>query len=412
VDGAFLLEAATMLGAGDQARNGVAYELTHQKPDGRIEVMGNYWKENGIVLWTCARQARLRQDKAWLQSQWLELVRVAEFIKTLRQQTLQNDSPLDDGLNPPGLADGGIDGVRYEYTNPYWNLLGLRSFVEAARWLGKTDEAAAWQKEYDDFMAAFRRAAVRDMRKDAKGNSYLPILMGDAGAKELPQRAQWAFCHAVYPGEVFDRDDPLVTGNMAMLEATEREGMVYGTGWDATGIWNYFASFYGHAWLWQGNGRKAAQILYAYANHAAPVLDWREEQSLRGEAFRKVGDMPHNWASAEFIRLTVHLLELDRGDELHLCQGLPPQWTKPGMVSRLNGIATPFGKLTMELKIAADGKTARLRVEPLSDASCRKIVVHLAGWASDKKEALIELDPKSRHDRTIPLPPNLLMEHD
>ena len=39
VDGAFLLEAATMLGAGDQARNGVAYELTHQKPDGRIEVM-------------------------------------------------------------------------------------------------------------------------------------------------------------------------------------------------------------------------------------------------------------------------------------------------------------------------------------------------------------------------------------
>ena len=43
------------------------------------------------------------------------------------------------------------------------------------------------------------------------------------------------------------KDDPLVAGNMAMLEATEREGMVFGTGWDAAGIWNYFASFYGHA---------------------------------------------------------------------------------------------------------------------------------------------------------------------
>ena len=42
VDGAFLLEAAAMLGAGNQARNGVAYELTYQKPDGRIEVMQNY----------------------------------------------------------------------------------------------------------------------------------------------------------------------------------------------------------------------------------------------------------------------------------------------------------------------------------------------------------------------------------
>jgi hypothetical protein len=93
-----------------------------------------------------------------------------------------------------------------------------------------------------------------------------------------------------------------------MLEATERDGMVYGTGWDATGIWNYFASFYGHAWLWQGNGHKAAQILYAFANHAAPTGVWREEQSLKGEPIKKVGDMPHNWASAEFTRLTIHLL--------------------------------------------------------------------------------------------------------
>jgi hypothetical protein len=406
VDGAFLLEAATILGAGDQARQGVAYELTHQKSDGRIEVMENYWKENGIVLWTCARHAQLTQDKAWLQEQWPKLKRIAEFIRTLRQQTLKNDSPLDDGLIPPGFPDGGIGGVHYEYTNPYWNLLGLRSFVEAARWLGKADEAAAWQKEYIDFMAAFRKAAARDMRRDAHGNLYLPILMGDAGAKELPQRAQWAFCHAVYPGQIFAKDDPLVAGNMAMLQATEREGLVYGTGWDATGIWNYFASFYGHAWLWQGNGRKAAQILYAYANHAAPVLDWREEQSLCGQTFRKVGDMPHNWASAEFIRLTVHLLEMDRGQELHLFEGLPLQWTKPGMVTRLNGIATPFGKLTMALKIAADAKTARLRVEPLSDAACQKIIVHLADWASDKKDALIELDPKRRNARTILLTPD------
>ena len=77
VDGAFLLEAATMLGAGDQARNGVAYELTYQKPDGRIEVMQNYWKENGIVLWTCVRHAQLTQDKAWLESVWPKLQRIA-----------------------------------------------------------------------------------------------------------------------------------------------------------------------------------------------------------------------------------------------------------------------------------------------------------------------------------------------
>jgi len=229
-----------------------------------------------------------------LESIWPKLTGVAGHIKTLRQRTLENDTPLDDGLVPAGFPDGGIGGVHLEYTNPYWNLLGLRAFIQAAHWLSKTDEAATWQKEYDAFMAAFRKAAARDMAKDPHGNSYVPIIMGEPGKKELPQRAQWAFCHAVYPGQIFAKEDPLVAGTMAMLEATEREGMVYGTGWDATGIWNYFASFYGHAWLWQGNGRKAAEVLYAYANHAAPTLVWREEQSLKGEKFKKVGDMPHN----------------------------------------------------------------------------------------------------------------------
>jgi hypothetical protein len=310
---------------------------------------------------------------------------VAEHLKTLRQRTLENDTPLDDGLLPAGFSDGGIGGVHSEYTNPYWNLLGLKAFIQAAHWLDKVEDAAAWQKEYDSFMAAFRKAAARDLAQDPHGNAYLPIIMGDAGKKELPQRAQWGFCHAVYPGQIFAPDDPLVTSTMAMLAATEREGLVYGTGWDATGIWNYFASFYGHAWLWQGKGRKAAQILYAYANHAAPTLVWREEQSIKGEPFKKVGDMPHNWASAEFIRLTIHLLALDRGDELHLLEGFPRAWAGPGMTTRLKGVATPFGPLDLTVQAAKDGKSLTLEVKPLA-SNCKAIVVHLPDGGTKRIE--------------------------
>lgn len=402
VDGAFLLESAAMVGAGSQARNGVAYELTKQKPDGRIEILTkDFWKENGIVLWTCVRHAQLTQDKAWLESVWPKLCLIAEYIKTLRRETLQNSSALDDGLNPAGTLDGGIGGTHDEYTNSYWNLTGLKAFIQAARWLGKAEEALVWQKEYDDFLLAFQKTARRDMDSDPGGNRYLPILMGADGKRELPQRAQWAFCQAVYPGQIFSKDDPLVAGNMAMLEATEREGMVYGTGWDATGIWNYFASFYGHAWLWQGNGTKAAQVLYAFGNHASPTLVWREEQSLKDQKFKKVGDMPHNWAGAEFIRLTIHLLALDRGDELHLFEGLPAEWTKPGMVTKLNGVATPFGALTMELKISADGRSARLRIEPLSDLSCKNIIVHLDSWIRDAGKKTMILEPGKLNELDI-----------
>ena len=97
------------------------------------------------------------------------------------------------------------------------------------------------------------------------------------------------------------------------------------------GIWNYFASFYGHAWLWQGEGQKAAAVLYAYANHASPLYAWIEEQGLSDQPIRENGDMPHNWASAEFIRLTVHLLALDRGEKCicsRVCRdnGPGPAW--------------------------------------------------------------------------------------
>ena len=386
VDGAFLLESAAMLGAGSQARNGVAYELTFQQADGRIEVMRDFSKENGIVLWTCVRHARLTRDKAWLESVWPKLQRVAAHIQTLRRRSLENDTPLDDGLVPPGFPDGGIGGIHAEYTNPYWNLTGLKAFIEGAQWLGRTADVQEWQKEYDAFMASFRAAAARDLARDAHGNSYLPILMGKAAAKELPQRGQWAFCQAVYPGQIFAREDPLVAGTLAMLQATEREEMVYGTGWDATGIWNYFASFYGHALLWQGGGQKAAQALYAFANHAAPVGVWREEQSLKGEKFNKVGDMPHNWASAEFIRLVIHLLAIDRGSELHLLEGLPPAWTGPGQVTRLHGVATPFGPLEMSVKVDPDGRKATLEVGPLAE-DCSAVVVHLPGGGLSRLDA-------------------------
>ncbi|MHC4388470.1 MAG: hypothetical protein ACYSX1_07665, partial [Planctomycetota bacterium] len=191
VDGAFLLEAAAILGAGDQARSGVAYEMKYQQPDGSIRVIENYHKENGIVLWTCVRHAQLTQDKAWLESMWPNLERIAEYIKQLRRRTYKNDSPLDDGLNPAGFPDGGIGGNHYEYTNSYWNLLGLRSFIQGARWLGKNEQAAKWQEEYDDFMAAtgICRFAwtARTCRNGGNGLSAMPSIR----ARFFPPTMRW-----------------------------------------------------------------------------------------------------------------------------------------------------------------------------------------------------------------------------
>jgi hypothetical protein len=407
VDGAFLLEAATMFDRGMQARDGIEYILSFQKENGKFGKMTpDYWKENGIVLWTCVRHAMLTQDKKWLQSVWAKLRKTVDFIKELRAMTHQNNIPLDDGLIPPGDIDGGLWGSKdrdeAEYTNVYWNLAGLKAMIQAAHWLGEKKEAKEWQEEYDDFYATFQKAAHRDMVDDTFGNKFLPVSM-DPKFHSLPQRAQWAFCQAVYPGQVFESDDPIATGTIHMLHSTLQQGIVMGTGWMVDGLWTYFASFYGHACLWMGDAKRASESLYAFANHASPLYVWREEQTPRDLQPKYWGEMPHNWGSAEFVRLAVHLLALDRGTEMHLLEGIPVEWLQSGMITRLKEMATPFGKLSFTLQVSLDGKTATLTIDKLPDQSCTGIFVHLGDWGNNKGSNLVKLDVRKRNEITIEL---------
>ena len=382
VDGSFLLEAVTFLGRSQEARNGIKYLLSQQREDGGIMLIDGHWKETGIALWAVTRHARLTGDKTWLKDNWPKIEHAVSFIRQMRHNASINPQAPNANLVPDGFSDGGLGESKPEYTNIYWTLAGLKAAIQAARWIDFHEQAADWENEYNDFLAIFQQAAKRDQRTDSFGNHYLPIRMNDDG-KIAPQRAQWAFLHAVFPGKIFSSNDPLVLGNMAMLESVEREGLVFGTGWLADGIWNYFGSFYAHAWLWSGQGLKAAQILYGFANHASPLLCWREEQMPAGLGSQFVGDMPHNWASAEFIRLVRHSLVLERDSELHLFEGLPPVWIQPKAVIRLNNIVTEFGSMSLELKVRSDGKSAILHVTAPQRQPPGKIILHLDHWSGD-----------------------------
>jgi hypothetical protein len=401
VDGAFILEAMTYLGRGQEARAGIAHLLTRQKPDGSFEIIPKYWKENGIVLYLLHRHALLTGDTAWLKENWPTVRRVVDAIKRLRRESLRDPAAPEAGLMPPGFTDGGIGGELAEYTNVYWNLAGLKAAVDAAALIG-APERVEWEAEYRDFRAAFDKAAKRDAKPMDGGLFYLPVLMTPREGID-PVRGQWGFCHAVFPGRLFVRDDPFARGTLRLLDEHVQEGLVLGTGWMADGIWNYFASFWAHAHLWMGDGPKAAEILYAFANHASPLRAWREEQPPKGVRTQApfVGDMPHNWASAELIRLVRNLLVLERGDELHLLEGLPRTWLAPGARTALTGVATDFGPVSLVLEAAADGASAQLTVTPPTGPVLRQVVVHLGAWASEAK--VLPQETATGFTLTIPL---------
>lgn len=407
VDGSFILESAAILGRGLEARRGIEYLLSQQKPDGSFEIIPHFWKENGIVLWAATRHAFLTQDKAWLREQWPALQRVVRVIEKMCDGVSKNPQAPNYGLMPGGFVDGGLDNRDLnrdvdepEYSTVYWTLAGLKSFSAAAHWLGDPASAAASQRDYDGLYTAFRKACARDLLKDGNGNKYLPVMMDDAGHYS-PQKGQWAFCHAVYPGQVFPEGDAMALGQLSMLRATKVEGMVCDTGWLPRGIWTYFASFYAHAMLWQRQPREAVDSLYAFAQHACPTRVWREEQATHDQKSEAGGDMPHNWGSAEFIRLVAHLIQLDRGDELHLLEGFPREWAQPDAVTRLEGVMTPFGALYLEVTVSGDGHSAELKLKQLTGQRPTRIVLHLKGLAG--RDETLELPTDRDVSKSISL---------
>ena len=181
-------------------------------------------------------------------------------------------------------------------------------------------------------------------RSEVGGNLIYPLSMREE-EPQLPQRGCWTFLKSIYPGEIFSKDDRLMLGTMQMLDQHVQEGQIFGSGGLIHGLWNYLGGMYAEAHLWLGDGKKAVSILYAFANHASPMLDWVEEQYPVGEQLGEqyAGDMPHNWASAELIRLVRNSMIMEKGKELHLLEGMPDSWTEPGKTTSLQNIPTSFG---------------------------------------------------------------------
>jgi hypothetical protein len=208
--------------------------------------------------------------------------------------------------------------------------------------------------------AAFRAAARQEMRRHPAGFDYLPMLMKDDPQwnapdpwdRPQPQVAQWALSHAIYPGLVFEKDDPLVKGHIALMQACTQEDMPAETGWlSHEGTWNYGAAFVAHVYLWAGLEDWARNTFAGFLNHATPLYCWREEQPLRGSlAADYVGDMPHNWASAECVLYLRHMLALEDSASLRLLAGIGGPELAAGEPFAIAGSPTRFGRISLRLE--------------------------------------------------------------
>ncbi len=362
VDGNFILEAARYLGYDREAIEGLRTTWSKQQPSGQIVAAGGkeHYKDTAIAMFSVVRQCELSQDWSLLHELEPNIVAAIQFLNSLRARARAEGSALGRyGLLPQGFADGGFDGTRNEVTNTLWSIAGLKA-IGAAGEQQKLPRVAAATKLFVELYGALDKAAQQEMRTYDGEFRYLPMLLKEDPAWDLPdpwdrprpQCAQWALSHTIFPGRVFDRNHPILTGHVALMEAVRREGVPSETGWSHhESIWTYNAAFVAEVYLWLGMRQAAHDTFIGFLNHASPQYCWREEQPLQDALVGSyVGDMPHNWASAECIRYIRHMFALEDGLSLRLLAGITEGELAPGKPYTLNATPTRFGRLDLQFE--------------------------------------------------------------
>jgi hypothetical protein len=372
VDGHFLLEAARYLGYDAEAQKGLETTWSYQQAEGGVFASAgdSHWKDTAIAMFSLVRQAELSQDWSYFKAMRPNVLKGVAFLSSLMERAKKDGSSNGRyGLLAPGFADGGLDGLRSEFTNTLWALAGLKATFEAADRLHLTGYEPV-RDLYTELRRGFNRAAAAEMRHHAEGFDFLPMLMKEDKGWEDPdewsrprlQSAQWALSHAIYPGLVFDKNDPIVQGHMRLMQAVTQEDVPAETGWlPHEGLWTYNAPFAAHVYLWANQPEWASMAFHGFLNHATPLYCWREEQPLRHSLVCSyVGDMPHNWASAECVLFLRHLLALEDGEDLRLLAAFGDQEAGSEQPYTLVNSPTRFGRIGLDMAPMGRGRGWRL----------------------------------------------------
>lgn len=359
-----------MLGDYNSVRRALDAALPLQSPDGQFRILlpMEALVETPVVLLAICRYAEFSGDTAWLRRHWEVVRRGMSWINNVRDRTLADRSAPYAGMMPPGFVDGGISHLTADYGSVWWAMIALQEGAAAARLMGYTKDARSWELLLDGFWVAFRARAPLDMKTDSAGHRYLPVAVADTTRGIPPQRGQYAFLLPFPYGRFFHSSDTLmqeiISGNLAMLDASTEQGIISGSGWLHDGVWPWLGGIHAMVHHSMGHWAKARELLQAFADHAAPLGTWVEEQQPRGRGTRTAGDNSNAEAGAFFVQTLRNFLVCERADTLAFLAGFPQTWLGAGKKTVLRDGGTTMGNVSLEVSVSADGTTATLVLTP------------------------------------------------
>ena len=359
-------------------------------------------------------------DKAWLARAYPYLLRSSQWVNAHREETTVEDVPsTPQGAQPvrrllaskcrpeptPPLAPGektywygllpysyGDSGLPegHSYSHNFLAAYGVRVSAEAARVLGKSDDAAWLDHAYSNYVAAIRASVDRSIKLETISPPYLPA---------QPTRPDAAYSQTflgIWPTGIYSPEDPLVTGLLTRMEKEESQGQPTNVAWAGpAGIWPGESMNMSETYLLRGEVQKNADMLLAALNHSYTTDVWKEEiltdvtkeracdtPHSKRENMQGTGDQPEAWANANLVDLLRDMLVQERTDPateeitLHLLAGLPAAWLAPEQEVSIQNAPTILGTSVSLTVHATSAGTMQLTFAP-GDKNIQTVVLHL-----------------------------------
>jgi len=393
-DGAYQVMELEEAGLTEAAAKAVEYYLKCQDEEGRFRGGGNQGKQldaNGQSVWTLWQYGKITGDRAFLQRVYPRMLRAVRWTMKARRAT---PAPFT-GVLHAAPADGEClwAGKHHIVGYDLWNLRGMLCTADAARTLGKTDDATELLAE----AAAYRKDIDAMWKKT--GLSYFPPSWEKDGT-------HWGNTETLWPTELFARDDPRVAALSRHVREEFAGGYIEGTiQWKGRGnveaIHPYMGAYTTMTDLIRGRHEQVVEDFYWYLLHSTAAHAFPE-----GIYYKKrmawSHTIPHVTGACNYAIMLRHMLLHEAGDQLHLLSAVPDWWLGQGEEIRVQRAPTHFGVMGFTVRGTAAG--VELAFDRPRRQPPKRIVLHLPksrpllGTPPEGVEVVVRSEQETRWD--------------
>ncbi len=214
-DASYIVQMYDLTGYHDIAAQCLDFFPRWQQPDGNFLSQGGQFDGWGQTMWAYGQHYRRTHDKAFAERVFPAILRAFEWLKNARRS--------DPYHIVPRTTPGDNEDISGHVTgHNFWALAGLKNMALLADGIGKKKDAEAFRDEYADL----RKALLKRIKVIApKDGGAIPPGLDSLGGQD------WGNMLSVYPEEILDPHDPLVTATLDMTRKKYQEGiMTYGNG--------------------------------------------------------------------------------------------------------------------------------------------------------------------------------------